>query len=171
MRHTIARQIRGALSGERDTNLGAEFAQVFSDRSASLMPLLANGHDVPDGQYALEDGRLELDWSSAPSEEYYAGVERGFGEVSSALGGRHSESPWKRINRSVTIHPLGGCPMADEARHGVVDSWGEAHGFPGLYVADGAAMPGPVGVNPSFTIAAFADRVAEGILDGRSGRA
>ncbi len=171
MRHTIARQIRGALSGERDTNLGAEFAQVFSDRSASLMPLLANGHDVPDGRYALEEGRLELDWSSTPSEEYYAGVERGFGEVSSALGGQHSESPWKRINRSVTIHPLGGCPMADEARHGVVDSWGEAHGFPGLYVADGAAMPGPVGVNPSFTIAAFADRVAEGILDGRSGRA
>ena len=74
------------------------------------------------------------------------------------------------INRSVTIHPLGGCPMADEARHGVVDSWGEAYGFPGLYVADGAAMPGPVGVNPSFTIAAFADRVAEGILDGRSER-
>ena len=36
-------------------------------------------------------------------------------------------------------------------------------GFPGLYVADGAAMPGPVGVDPSFTIAAFADRVAEGI--------
>ena len=122
MRHTIARQIRGALSGERDTNLGAEFAQVFSDRSASLMPLLANGHDVPDGRYALEDGRLELDWSSTPSEGYYLGVERGFGEVSSALGGRHSESPWKRINRSVTmLHPLGGCPMADEPSLGVVD--------------------------------------------------
>ena len=31
------------------------------------------------------------------------------------------------------------------------------------------AMPGPVGANPSFTIAAFADRVAEAVLDGRPG--
>jgi cholesterol oxidase len=59
--------------------------------------------------------------------------------------------------------------MADDPRHGVVDQWGQVFGFPGLYVADGAAMPGPVGVNPSFTIAAFADRVAEGILEGRDG--
>jgi len=49
----------------------------------------------------------------------------------------------------------------------VVDSWGEVFGFPGLYVADGSAMPGPVGVNPSFTIAAFADRVATGIVGGK----
>jgi len=168
MRHTIARQLRGALAGRRDTNLGAELAQVFTDRSAALMPLLANGRDVPDGRYVLEDGRLDLDWDSAPSEEYYSGVESGFGDVCSALGGRQIGSPWKRFNRSVTIHPLGGAPMADDARHGVVDPWGEVFGFPGLYVADGAAMPGPVGVNPSFTIAAFADRVTEGILDGRS---
>jgi cholesterol oxidase len=168
MRHTIVRQVRGALAGRRDTNLSGELAQAFSDRSAALMPLLANGRDVPDGRYLLEDGRLDLDWDSAPSEEYYSGVERGFGDVCSTLGGRHVGSPWKRINRSVTIHPLGGAPMADDARHGVVDPWGEVFGFPGLYVADGAAMPGPVGVNPSFTIAAFADRVAEGILDGRS---
>jgi cholesterol oxidase len=54
--------------------------------------------------------------------------------------------------------------MADDERFGVVDSQGAVYGHPGLYVADGAAMPGPVGANPSFTIAAFADRVAEGIL-------
>jgi cholesterol oxidase len=169
MRHAIARHVRGVLSGRRDTNLGLEAAQLFSDRSASLMPLLANGRDTPDGRYVLEDGRLDLDWSSAPSEEYYRGVELAFDDVSAVLGGRHVTSPWKRINRSVTIHPLGGCAMADDSRHGVVDTWGEAFGFPGLYVADGAAMPGPVGVNPSFTIAAFAERVAEGILRGAKG--
>ena len=57
--------------------------------------------------------------------------------------------------------------MGDDARHGVVDPWGQVFGKPGLYVADGSALPGPVGPNPSFTIAAFADRVADGILDGR----
>jgi cholesterol oxidase len=60
--------------------------------------------------------------------------------------------------------------MGDNERHGVVDSYGEVFGYPGLYVADGAAMPGPVGPNPSFTIAAFADRVADGIIEERSRR-
>ena len=47
---------------------------------------------------------------------------------------------------------------------GVLDPWGEAHGVPGLWVVDGAAIPGPVGPNPSLTIAAFADRASERML-------
>jgi len=35
-----------------------------------------------------------------------------------------------------------------------VDSYGEVFNYPGLYVADGSVMPGPVGPNPSLTIAA-----------------
>lgn len=53
---------------------------------------------------------------------------------------------------------------------GVVDSVsGEVFGYPRLHVADGSVMPGPVGANPSFTIAALANRFADGILaaDGR----
>jgi cholesterol oxidase len=164
MRHVIARRIRGALTGKRETNLSADLAQLFTDRSAALMPLLVNGRDVPDGKYTLERDHFDLSWSSDPSEDYYQGVERGFGDIAEALGGKLRMPPWKWANRSMTIHPLGGCPMADDARFGVVNSWGHVFGHPGLYVADGAAMPGPVGANPSFTIAAFADRVAEGII-------
>jgi cholesterol oxidase len=163
MRRTILGEIRGALLGRRDTNLSAELAQLFTDDSAALMPLLGHGRDVPDGRYVLEDGRLDLDWSSEPSEEHYRALEGTFRQVNAALGAKVVRSPWKWLNRSVTIHPLGGCPMADDRRHGVVDPWGQVFGYPGLYVADGSAMPGPVGANPSFTIAAFADRVAERI--------
>jgi len=59
---------------------------------------------------------------------------------------------------------LEGSPMAANDTDGVVDVDGEVFHYPGLYVVDGAAMPGPVGPNPSFTIAAFADHVADGIL-------
>jgi len=64
------------------------------------------------------------------------------------------------------VHPLGGCAMGTSAQTGVVDPVrGEVYGHPGLHVADGSVMPGPVGPNPSLTIAAVADRFADGILE------
>ena len=68
-----------------------------------------------------------------------------------------------RLRRVATVHPLGGVPMGRTVEEGVVDARGEAFGHPGLHVTCGAAMPGPVGPNPSLTIAAWAGHVAEGI--------
>jgi cholesterol oxidase len=164
MRRTILRMGWEAIAGRRDTNLGAEAAGLFTDRSATLLPLLGMGRDVPDGRFVLDGDRLALDRSPEPSKAYYEALEDGFRDVAEALGGKLVRFPWKRLNRTTTAHPLGGCPMADDPRHGVVSSHGRVFGFPGLHVADGAAMPGPVGPNPSLTIAAFADRVADGIL-------
>ncbi|HET8946379.1 MAG TPA: GMC family oxidoreductase, partial [Candidatus Polarisedimenticolia bacterium] len=64
----------------------------------------------------------------------------------------------------VTPHPLGGCSMAETPDRGVVDHAGKVFGYDGLYVADGAIIPGALGVNPSRTIAALAERIAEGIV-------
>ena len=55
------------------------------------------------------------------------------------------------------------CPAGRTAQHGVVDHRGEVYGNPGLYVADGAALPAPLAAPPSVTIAAWAHHVAEGI--------
>jgi choline dehydrogenase-like flavoprotein len=57
-------------------------------------------------------------------------------------------------------HPLGTARMADSPSAGVADADGEVFGHPGLYVADGAAVPTALAVNPSLTIAALAERVA-----------
>jgi cholesterol oxidase len=77
-------------------------------------------------------------------------------KVSDALRGHLEVNPHYLLNRVITVHSLGGSPMSDDPDQGVVDKFGQVHGVPGLYVSDGAVMPGPVGANPSLTIAAFA---------------
>jgi choline dehydrogenase-like flavoprotein len=59
------------------------------------------------------------------------------------------------------FHPLGTARMADNPEDGVVDVNGAVHGWRGLYVADGAAIPSSLGVNPQVTIMALALRLGE----------
>ncbi|MBI1191907.1 MAG: FAD-dependent oxidoreductase [Bacteroidetes bacterium] len=61
-------------------------------------------------------------------------------------------------NLSVTAHLLGGAAIGACRGQGVVDAQHEVHGYSGLYVLDGAAVPANVGVNPSLTITAMAER-------------
>lgn len=61
-------------------------------------------------------------------------------------------------NLSVTAHILGGAVMAAKPADGVIDSNHQVFGYPGLYVMDAAAIPANVGVNPSLTITALAER-------------
>jgi cholesterol oxidase len=59
-----------------------------------------------------------------------------------------------------TFHPLGGAVLGKAC-----DLYGRVSGYRGLYVVDGALMPGSTGgTNPSFTIAAMAERCMERIL-------
>lgn len=59
-----------------------------------------------------------------------------------------------------TAHILGGCSMADSIETGVIDRNHEIFGHPGLFVVDGSAIPVNLGVNPSLTISALAERFA-----------
>lgn len=64
-------------------------------------------------------------------------------------------------NASVTAHILGGCVMGTGPHDGVIDVDHQVFGYPGLFVTDAAAIPANVGVNPSLTIAALAERFSE----------
>jgi cholesterol oxidase len=57
-----------------------------------------------------------------------------------------------------TAHILGGCCMGDSAESGVIDHRHQVFGYPGLYVIDGSTISANVGVNPSLTICALAER-------------
>ena len=68
------------------------------------------------------------------------------------------------VGTSFTAHPLGGAVLGE-----TTDNYGRVKGYPGLYVMDGAAIPGSTGTaNPSLTITALAERnIAKVIADGR----
>jgi choline dehydrogenase-like flavoprotein len=67
-------------------------------------------------------------------------------------------------------HLLGTAPMGTDAADSFAGPTGEAHRIPGLYVADGAALPGSVSVDPSLTIMVAARWIAAGLHE-RQGRA
>jgi enediyne biosynthesis protein E9 len=63
-----------------------------------------------------------------------------------------------------SAHPLGGCRMAESADLGVVDANGAVFGYEGLYCFGSSIIPTSLGVNPSLTVAAMAERNAEALV-------
>jgi cholesterol oxidase len=131
------------------------------------VPMLGMGRDVPNGWVHLRDGSLDIDWRPAASRPYFRRVDEAMRDLSAAMGARYVNPLWW-LNLLITVHPLGGCPMGVDPTLGVVDPYGRVFGYPGLYVADGSVLPGPVGSNPSLTIAALADRFAECLVAERA---
>lgn len=60
----------------------------------------------------------------------------------------------------MTVHPFGGARLGQNSASSVINARGEVHDIPGLFVADGSALPAAPGVPPSMTIAAWAGHVA-----------
>ena len=75
-------------------------------------------------------------------------------EIGGVPGGSWSDA----VNIPITAHILGGCPIGADPSSGVVDGYHRVFGHPGLHVLDGAAVSANLGVNPSLTITAQAER-------------
>jgi cholesterol oxidase len=66
---------------------------------------------------------------------------------------------WGEIfNVPLTAHFIGGCAIGSSVEDGVIDAYHRVHGYPGLSVVDGSAISANLGVNPSLTITAQAER-------------
>ncbi len=158
-------RLRRRLGGSPKTGISADISALIGpcNLSDGSLPLLGMGRDVPDGVMHLRRGRLEVDWTTTTSEQYFERVRATMRAIGEDLGARFEDNPLWWTKRVVTVHPLGGSPMGRHVAEGVCDDHGEVFGFPGLHVLDGSTMPGPVGANPSLTIAAVADRACDHI--------
>lgn len=160
-------ELKALLGRGYDTDVSAEISALLggNDLTMASLPMLGMGRDLPDGKLWLDgDAHLDCTWSPATSMAFFDRVRHHMKLLASQMGGRFVDSPTWIFKRLVTVHALGGCPMGRNPGEGVVDDHGEVFGNPGLFVADGAVMPGPVGPNPSLTIAALADRFADRVI-------
>jgi cholesterol oxidase len=78
--------------------------------------------------------------------------------MATVMGGTAGGSIGEPFNRPLTAHFIGGCTIGATADDGVVDGYQRVFGHPGLHVADGSAITANLGVNPSLSITAQAER-------------
>lgn len=156
--------------------LGLSPASAFTDGADKLfqggvtpkfLPYLGMGTDAADGEMQLSGGNIDIKWSSRRSREMFNEMEKALKELSKGIGGKYKTSilwGWP-LRKLLTAHPLGGCVMSDDKEQGVVNEYGEVWNYPNLYVSDGSIIPTALSVNPSATISALSERIADHLVN------
>ena len=141
---------------------------VYHGAMSNTQVYLIMTHDDSSGRMRLEDDRLRIDWPGVGEQAIFTKANERMREATRALGGTYVKNPiWSDVtdHNLITVHPLGGCAMAENASSGVVNHRGQVFSgtegsevYQGLYVSDGAIVPRSLGVNPLLTISALTER-------------
>ena len=134
-------------------------------------------HDDGAGRMVLEDDRLRIKWPGVGAQPIFREVSERLLQSTRPLGAIFLNNPlWSEQFKQnlTTVHPLGGCAMAEDAERGVVNHKGQVFlsnrgtaVYEDLYVSDGSIIPRPLGVNPLLTISALAERSCRLIAQDR----
>ncbi|MEU1016657.1 GMC family oxidoreductase [Streptomyces sp. NPDC005900] len=94
----------------------------------------------------------------APNPDQIPEATRAATLLSKEINGFAGSNIGELMGTPLTAHFLGGCPIGDSRDTGVIDPYHRLYGHPGISVVDGAAISANLGVNPSLTITAQAER-------------
>ncbi|WP_455577838.1 GMC oxidoreductase [Amycolatopsis keratiniphila] len=106
--------------------------------------------------------KVDLNWQTAWKQPSIEMAKTIFDKINSKEGTIYRTDlfgAYKIWGDHLTYHPLGGAVLGK-----ATDNYGRLHGYPGLYVIDGALIPGNTSVNPFVTITALAERNIEKIV-------
>ena len=159
-----------------DASFAGRMRMIFSSwrkAAARTLTYLVMSEDAADGRLVLERDRAIVEWPSVVSDERIHESNEMLNRVTDSIGAEYAPGPLSSElagREVVSVHPLGGCVMADDAATGVVNDVGEVFSATsgsathrGLHVLDGSVLSRPVDTNPSLTIAAVAERAVEAI--------
>jgi cholesterol oxidase len=163
--------------GELGRQVSTLLRGPYSGALNNTMTYLVMAHDDADGTLELVDDHVRIVYPDVASKPIFERIEANLQAAAAPLGGQYLPNPIGLEalgNNMITVHPLGGCPMGDDATTGVVnhkgqvfDGMGVASVHDGLYVADGSVVPTSLGVNPLLTISALAERNVELLAQDR----
>lgn len=131
-----------------------------------MQTYLVMTHDDGNGNLTLDNDRLKISWPGVGQQPIFQKVNTALENATTPLQGEFiPDVVWNKFFHYdlVTVHPLGGCCMGEDAATGVTDDIGGVYSsgtstWPGLYVLDGSIVPMPLGTNPLFTISAITER-------------
>ncbi|MDQ1741675.1 MAG: cholesterol oxidase [Pseudonocardiales bacterium] len=98
--------------------------------------------------------------SGEPNPSWIPVANQAARQLADNIGGAPGGTWGDLFNVPMTAHFIGGCPIGESAETGVIDPYHRLHGYPGLHVVDGSALSANLGVNPSLSITALAERAA-----------
>lgn len=161
----------------RHTEHTLPVAIIGTDRGIGVLTQPTSNGELP------EEGTLGVSWPGARDDVRVAERQQWLQDQLAPHGGRLLANPlWRllpselnflldnQLGPMISVHPLGGCAMGDDASHGVVNEWGQvfsgtagAEVYEGLVVLDGSIVPTSLGINPALTITALALRALDGL--------
>lgn len=110
--------------------------------------------------YDVTKEKINVNWNSTNYQHMIDNSKYFINRMNNANGGTIAGLLFNNgIGADICYHPLGGCVIGK-----ATDNYGRLKGLPGIYVMDGALIPGTIGVNPYVTITAIAEHCIENIL-------
>lgn len=143
----VASMVFGIGSWSERTIVGL----VMQNRDNSLTVRAGRG---PFGGFRLRSSQGH----GEPNPTFIPEANEAYGLMAQHMNGFAQSGISEVFDVPMTAHFLGGCPIGDSAEAGVVDAYHRVFGHEGLHVVDGAAISANLGVNPSLTITAQAER-------------
>lgn len=153
------------LNSSTELNVGDDIARIIdSDEGIrESYVLLGMGRDRSDGEIQLRDSdnKAVVKWDIKGSQLHYDRLRFEMKRIAEKLGGTYIDNPLTNLDKIIAVHPLGGCIIGENEKEAVVNTKAELFGHKDLYVVDGSIIPTSIGPNPSLTIAAMAEHIAE----------
>ncbi|MFJ8934753.1 GMC oxidoreductase [Streptomyces sp. NPDC102365] len=154
-------------SGIDNWAAGGAFAEVAPlptgiETFASFYLSITKNPNRAQFSYNAGTGNVDLNWQTAWKQPSIDMAKTIFDKINAKEGTIYRTDlfgTYKIWGDHLTYHPLGGAVL-----NKATDNYGRLHGHPGLYVIDGALIPGNTSVNPFVTITALAERNIEAII-------
>lgn len=163
-------EVANGPDGRPERDWGLAYKQRLQTFGSRMLTMGCLALDACEGEIRLSanEQATEVTWreTDPSTEARWGAAVTTMRKIYEALGGQLYLDGYRKEGTVHTAHPLGGVRMASDSTQGVIDANGECFSNPNLFVIDSAMIPSALGANPSLTIAAVAESIADRLIRG-----